>query len=373
MDSLWWQMPGPARFLDRIDDDLRQGRNVVVPAPPHLSTELREAVGDRISRNDFWRWRRLELGDTSVRGASPPEFLLSELGGSTREVATASPRSVAGADALRGFVIWIDGLTVHNWPAWKSFLVEYEHARRNGHWDAPLLCAGLPGFIDSELGEAQIALVSRPWSGASDRLDMAMYASHLLSDRRLPRLHKRLLVSACTELAGFDHSIARVLATLSLESVLAPMTALLRIAGERGWVESMAGAPEWSNGMMDELEGSRFVHSAAVALAGDAAEISRRVWRAEVGIVFPFIEEQRIELLEPLRGRLRLPIDTHFGRIEEPEDLEVGHLLWLARSLDVPRRTLRLLERLVRMRHALAHLEPVALTDLTSPEVLSVA
>jgi hypothetical protein len=120
---------------------------------------------------------------------------------------------------------------------------------------------------------------------------------------------------------------------------------------------------------LDDVDGTSVVHAAGVALAKDVAAIRRRLWRAELGIIFPFIEEQRVRLVERLRRYLCLPFETPFGRIDDPNDLEIGHLLWMARRNRAPHQTLRLLERLVRMRHALAHIEPVPYEDIVESAV----
>jgi hypothetical protein len=103
---------------------------------------------------------------------------------------------------------------------------------------------------------------------------------------------------------------------------------------------------------------------------GNRAEVKRRVWRGQVAVLYPFIEEQRVKIVPQVRGYLRLPVETTYGRVDDPEDLEVGQLLYFLRGKNIHARLWRLLSILTDMRHALAHLEPVPLRSLLADDVL---
>ena len=90
-------------------------------------------------------------------------------------------------------------------------------------------------------------------------------------------------------------------------------------------------------------------------------------------VLYPFIEEQRGKIVPQVRSYVRLPVETTYGRVDDPEDLEVGQLLYFLRGKKIEARLWRLLSILTEMRHALAHLEPVPLRSLFADEVLRIA
>ncbi|EYF08675.1 Hypothetical protein CAP_2536 [Chondromyces apiculatus DSM 436] len=85
--------------------------------------------------------------------------------------------------------------------------------------------------------------------------------------------------------------------------------------------------------------------------------------------MFPFVEEQRVELIARFRSFLRVPHETPFGTITDIRDFELGHLLYQVRKRNIDEPTRRLLGTLTDIRHRLAHLESVPYELLASPEL----
>ena len=75
------------------------------------------------------------------------------------------------------------------------------------------------------------------------------------------------------------------------------MPFLRTIAIERGWKPDAPAELRWELGIEDSIGGRRRPHSAFVALCGDGTEIDRRLWRAQLRVLFPAIEEVRLALL----------------------------------------------------------------------------
>lgn len=87
-------------------------------------------------------------------------------------------------------------------------------------------------------------------------------------------------------------------------------------------------------------------------------EIRRRIWRGQVAVLFPFLEQERIDLLKSLKQLLRTPFHTKFGEVDDIWELELAHILQQVKArvnLDTKQR----LQNLVSMRNTLAHLELV--------------
>jgi hypothetical protein len=88
--------------------------------------------------------------------------------------------------------------------------------------------------------------------------------------------------------------------------------------------------------------------------------LNRLLWKAELGILIPYIEEQRQSLIETYRSNFRLPYYSKYGVINDVYDLEIGVLeLLLNQSGVSSRATLEFVNNLKLARNQLSHLAPV--------------
>jgi hypothetical protein len=149
--------------------------------------------------------------------------------------------------------------------------------------------------------------------------------------------------------------------------MLDPLAFLASYGNQRGWTSTTE--PSWASGTSDHFDGEPHTHSSIAAMSSDEAEISRRVWRGQVGVLFPFIEEHRLRLIRDWGTYLSLPIDTTFGPIVDSQDVEIGLLQFLLSREPIAPPAKRFLWHLKEMRHALAHLEAVGGEHLCSADV----
>ena len=361
---MWRDLPGPALFLQGVVQDLRQGRNVVVAMPETAPPGMREALASRVAANDYVTWRTLFVTEDNRDSLEPADLIGRRFASFEAGSQAWTPTRLATAGALAGHIVWVEGIPAREWPTWRRFLSDFEHERRNASPDSLLLCVALVGVAEKDLLQPGPALGIRVWKGVVEPLDVWLHVSKRLHTAGRGRLHARTRASVCASLAGADLNLAVHLASLPLRELVSPAPALTAWAQALGWNDETIRSSQWHLGVQDEVEGRPFIHSAALALSGEYEEVDRRVWRGQVGVLFPFLEEWRNHLTVALRHLLTLPFYTPFGVIIDPRDLEPGHLLWMARRKGAEEMTLRHLERLARMRHALAHMEPVEPDDL---------
>src|SRR5690606_27498067 len=147
-------------------------------------------------------------------------------------------------------------------------------------------------FVMTLVGEAackhppaETLLSTHKWQGVIDPVDMLLFASTFLRDRDLPVIQKRLTASVIASLALFDPLVVERLVDKSLDSIHNPEPVLESIAQERKWSKNMA--PQWSSGTSDYLDGQVRLHSAFCVVKERKNEIQRRIWSAQMGIIFP--------------------------------------------------------------------------------------
>jgi hypothetical protein len=124
--------------------------------------------------------------------------------------------------------------------------------------------------------------------------------------------------------------------------------------------------------MKDVIDGVEKEHSALLAIRHDTRALQRRIWSAEVGVMLPFVEERRQDILSRFAGVLRVPFTTPFGaEITNIHDLEISHIEnQLSNNPAVSSNIRQLIRQLRKIRNALSHLEPLDPTLLLSGQVL---
>lgn len=397
MNPLWWQLPRPAAFLDRVVGDLRQGKNVILALPEYAPTGLREALAVQVNNNNFWNWRPVSLPKNESVSDDPVRLLFDRLAlppieATKKNLFDGLPKTLQANTNLHpnpildvkalvncqefcGNVIWLEGLTENSWPNWQTFFEEYaEICQNRRELERSLFCIPLVGTLSTQvLSKAKKTFSEktfsiRPWRGIVDRLDMQLYISSQMAHNGATNiLEKNIKIAMCAEIAGTDPELAKSLSKLSFEKLLAPFEMLKRMASKRGWNEEQVTKPQWHLGMLDDIEDTPLVHAAALAMQANQDsqnELLRRIWRGQVGVLFPFIEEQRVRLLEQLRPFLDVPLTTPFGTITDIHDLEIGHIYYQVKNLPKPHKTEPLLKSLKNIRDTIAHLEPISAAQL---------
>jgi hypothetical protein len=363
-----------------LRDDLRAGRNLVVALPEHHPHGLRGALADALRDGDHPYFRALDLREESVDAAlSPARFLHDRLAPIEQPLVDPSARTLALAQALRGTALWIDGMTGDLWPVWRNFLVEYQDAcRMRREFERFLLIIPLVGPLTATLPKEELILAVHRWEGVIGRLDMMLYVARQLERARLDPLFHELASFVLVEVSGSDPILADRLAEASIEQILDPLPLVLREAATRGWtgaathgsIESATTA--WARGMVDRLGGRPFPHSAAEVAAGRPEIVRQRVWRGQIAVLFPFLEDRRLQFVREFRAHLSVPMHTPYETITEFESLELAHLCYQLRP-KLSARRLQDLECCRRIRNELAHLRPVSAADLLAPAFRALA
>jgi hypothetical protein len=364
MMALCWQLPGPRRFLARVLAAFREGRNVVIGVPDGLPTGLAAALRVQ-AEEDSWFWDPVALpADPTV---DPASWLFDRFVPDAPSALVHNPRTLVAQPGFMtgGRIVWLTGVTAATWTRWRAFLTAYETACRACHsGERTLFGLLLPGALNEQPPDEDVCLAYYPWVNTVERLDMLLFVAQVLQDRPLCPLDKQVAVAVVAELAGWDFELAERLAEASLPDLLDP-TALLQVfAQERDWPvtrDAVVSAP-WHSGIVNQSDSAKQIHAAALAGAGECSALKRRLWRAQVGVVLPYIEERRQDLLEQLAAVLSVPFTTLYGQVlTDVRDLEVGHIeAQLAASGAPVSEALRTEVRCLReARNRLAHLEPL--------------
>jgi hypothetical protein len=355
MSRLWWQLPGPQRFVAHVVADLRDGKNVVLCLPEHMPAGLQSAVRATLG-DDEWPWHTFDVGEGADE--RPERLLFARFVPDARADAIRSAQALTLEESFAGKVVWLEGLSGCSWPAWREFAAAYRHAcQAVPVFKRTLFCIPLQGEPALDPPGEDVCLAQHHWRGAVDSLDSLLFAASLFDGAGLTALQRRVAVMLAARLSLWDPAVSERMAGERIERILDPVPLLREMAHERGWRAGARG--EWHAGAADIFDGEKKDHSAALALKDSNGEIAHRVWSAEVGVMLPFVEEKRRELIARLAGVLRVPHTTRFGEvIEDLRELEIGHIESQVNCLaQVDAETRRLVWRLREVRNRLSHLE----------------
>lgn len=365
MSALWWQMPGPSRFIAKVAEDLRDGKNVVLQLPEHCPIGLYGSLKHKLSPDGGWSIRQIALGDTA--NSLPPLAMLvtrCALGDTSEESWTVV--DLAQSDVFLNQVIWIDGIEWKNWHDWCEFLREYAHVCRNvSMYERSLFVIPLVGKLGETGVDEDVCLSVHRWQGYVDGSDMLLYAARLMDPDTPHVLIRRLTMFVLAQLALWDPALAEYLSRQDLSTLLEPQNALLDFASIRGW--KLGDRPAWHEGKTDSFEGSDRIHSAYLALSDPDGELTNRLWSAQVSVFLPYVEEERRQILRELQQNLIVPFESENGTIVHTINaLEIGHIYHQIFTLGVTadQQVRRHVRSLREIRNCLAHLGTL------SPEIV---
>lgn len=359
MSAFWWSLPGTSAFLEKVADDLRDGRCVVLCLPEHAPDDLPQEVRRALDRD--WHCFRAE-----EMGRDPAEALFDYFDPDAPPELPRSPQALLESDRFRDRTLMVEVSCPEAWGRWKQFLVEYEErARSVTPFYRSVICMVVRGEAAMDAPSSNVGLSPREWNDAVSEMDMGLWVAHLFRDYGTNPTVRSVAISVVTRLALWDHVLARRFAAERIERIFDPMPLLSEVAVERGWTAEMfAEVPwPWWRGARYRIDGRERDHSAALAVAGNAEAIGHRVWSGQVGVLFPFVEERRHGLVRRLADRLTVPFRPHpkADEILDLRDLELSHiqrqLRWQESTL--PPWLIPAIGTLIDVRNCIAHFEPV--------------
>ena len=194
-----------------------------------------------------------------------------------------------------------------------------------------------------------------------DSFDALLYAASLYRRANISDLRRRLAIATIANLSLWDWRLAPRFADEKFETLVEPREMLASLRAEFEWHDGVK--EEWHAGMIDDFDSAPCCHS---VLISESETLTRRLWKAQVAVVLPFVEERRRQLLdeysEDLPGWIErfAPVDGEGKRITDVYDLEIGNLAYLFRCAGVKWSARQTAEYLRFLRNELAHLRPLA-------------
>lgn len=362
----YYELPGPSGFLDRIEDDIREeGRSIIMQMGRFAPEGWVEELNRRLSAD--WYCIPVDGG-----AANPLEVLTA---GS--QFGKRSIDSLETIYELEGFsrrIFTVDISDEAELAAWTEFLPKFaDITRQQPRLERSMVILSIvSGSVSKELNN--VMLRSYSFEGVVTPIDMLIYAYQHIPPESGKGLLRDLRAQLSMELSLWDFSLCKELAPLSAATLIDPDAILKRYAEKVGFQEMV---PVEDNAMLIEagarglFEGEERFHSALLALRDDSKGIRRRIWRAQLRVLYPFVEEHRQSILAKYGRLIKLPHTRRDGtEVSSLQEMEIGDIKV---NLDQNTRSHRKLKNFIRnlwkIRKDLAHLDVVPAKHLAERDL----
>ncbi len=349
----WTTLPGPTAFIERTAQDLRETYSVVSRRPAYLDDSWSRRLKARLE--EFYAWNDV--------ACSPQEFyrFCAQLCG---KESLLGPQDLQ-RNSLHSHLFYVACPSADEWPQWVSLLTEFVIAQKTIddklHRNVFLLAIN-----NDALDAPNEALLKK--RNILDFLrdeDPFFHACQCSSrDGGNRSIEEDIRVHVCSELALWDFDLCRHLLNFSLEQLLDPTDLLKQYAAEKQATDEHLDQKDNNSNSSKPTQ----VSAVDLALNGNREELRRRIWRGQVQVLFPLIEDQRYKLIQHLRSNFPSLLEN-----AENDDgvIEIGPLhRRMLRERKCSPRLVDLARRLKKIRNDVAHLKVCAVHKIPSKSEL---
>jgi hypothetical protein len=253
------------------------------------------------------------------------------------DVDLRSARSLAEDTRASGKALLLRGLDAASSIQWDTTLRAFMSGRNRTRYSALIILTIGPG--EAPMLQACGAVI-QPWQGVISRADAMLVALSALRHTR-NHLRDRLAIEVAVALCGWDLAGVADEAERRARSGADLFTIPLGKA-------TAADREKWEDGLCDLFDGVPFVKPAAC----HPLVLRHRVWRAQVAVLFGWLEEIRLAFVRGIAPALRV------------KEADLSNWEWsdIAHNLEgrITRNHQEFAERCRRVRNRLAHREPVS-------------
>lgn len=359
--DFWWNnITGPHKAVTGVAEALLSNSTVILKVPADLPWRrpMRSAIEEQIrnmSGSGNTIITQIDVADECAPDVDPGRYLLhrfakSDVFRSYREKSGVSIQNyMIRNSVLRDTIIWIKGVDKGQASKWLKFCQGYKGASVED------------GLFVLEVHE-KLALVEAKniqtviFEECVREYDLQLFNSFVLDEQNTYNDRwKKYISTVAASLCKTDAEVSELYLRLMD----------LRTEDPLSGIERIAELPDFAR----RGEDAQSTHVLTLWRKGGKAELYRRVWEAQLQVIFPILEMHRVNIIKNLETDIQRCLQEHpvyqFGvPITDPYDLEFGTLDYLMtkqdenwmRYLYVPDEAMRVRIRFLKeCRNSLAH------------------
>lgn len=324
--EFWWaNITGAHLVISKIVEALTENCTVIIDIPVDLPWrhQMRSSAEDEFRKLSGISDTIIEVVDATDDvpvDVAPGRFLLDRFA-QNKEVRNGyrerSQRSIQEYiienTVLKNRIIWVKGMLNSQVSDWLSFCRDYNsNNEENG-----LFVLEIQGGVHKQGNNMRsIRLLE-----CISNYDVQLFSSFIVEEKSaLSNVWRRYLSTATAIICDIDAEIASHLLEIIDPKKQSPLDIIMEMAS---WQEySVRGADDESNHI--------FMH----CRNNNKKELEQRLWKAQVQVLFPLIEMERIKIIESYYRELQTTIEQkhieQYGeKITKPIQLELGTLCFL--------------------------------------------
>ena len=324
--EFWWaNITGAHLVISKIVEALTENCTVIIDIPVDLPWrhQMRSSAEDEFRKLSGISDTIIEVVDATDDvpvDVAPGRFLLDRFA-QNKEVRNGyrerSQRSIQEYiienTVLKNRIIWVKGMLNSQVSDWLSFCRDYNsNNEENG-----LFVLEIQGGVHKQDNNMRsIRLLE-----CISNYDVQLFSSFIVEEKSaLSNVWRRYLSTATAIICDIDAEIASHLLEIIAPKKQSPLDIIMEMAS---WQEySVRGADDESNHI--------FMH----CRNNNKKELEQRLWKAQVQVLFPLIEMERIKIIESYYRELQTTIEQkhieQYGeKITKPIQLELGTLCFL--------------------------------------------
>lgn len=324
-EEFWWNhITGPNVVVSSVVSALLNGKMVVLKVPSDLPWRhsMRSAVHTAFSeRSDCSDVviELIDLRDENARQVQPGRFILDRFATPTisrgyREKSKVTVQEyISAKDIIKNRIVWIKGIDLDVAGEWIRFCRGF--SQRSASQGLFVL------EVNENISVAENNLLRViNFSDCVSNYDVQLFNSFVLGNQKQYSDGWKKYIAVCTaSICGIDAEISQIMLQNLDFRVESPLEGI-------GQIDQM---PDF---MRRGENGSN--HVLWHYRNGDIALLEHRLWSAQVQVLFPMIELERVELIGRYESQIREVLAsggiTQYNQIlQEPMDVELGTLSYL--------------------------------------------
>ncbi len=326
-ESFWWEeVAGPYSLVRNIVDAVSECKNVILSLPADIPWrhQMRNSVRSVLESTPGLDSLYIEILDVEdvAASATPGELILNEFALYEDRIRyRAGKESIHHYSMRKGLlndkIVWIKGANRKDTELWIEFCRQW---RPNDSNQGVFVIEDRWG-----IGDPTRALHTISYSECIDDNSVRLFAWSILAQNKLSKfgpVQRRYAVSLLANLCKDDVEVAvALLDNLDIQHD-DPLLCIREIASSD--ILSRRGEPTSA-------------HVLALAREGREDELQHRLWTAQIEVLFPIIEEERIAIIDRLEDELSALIEEKSIKqfeilVTEAHEVELGTLVYLMSS-----------------------------------------
>ncbi len=331
--KLWWEnITGPATLIKSVEETIVSNKSVVLQMPSLIPWKegFYSEINNRI--HEFNREANLEVfdckeesSDVVISEESLAKFLIDKYGypetlQSYRKSSKVTIQEhMIKKEVLKNQIIWVTNITDEAFPVWYSFLQKFNS---KGLKDGLFIIE----IFQQEINLPNFGLLE--YKKYITYYDQLLFNHILISECSLSPEWKQYIAMLATIICLNDIELSGLLINRKEIIKKSPVQCLKKIFSEQ------ESKDKYSDISLDKN------HPFNLITNNKSNYLKNKIWETQLKIIFPLLEEERINYIEKHKEELEYILGKHnitnreFGeRITNPYDVEIGALDHISRSL----------------------------------------